>query len=125
MVLPCIEVNDLRKACFPARGYCNRRLQCYRPTHFSGAESGSENCKVWYLCIVMRIASLRHLIIPPQICTAWCTKLRKHFNAIVSPLRSACLVMHHASDYNSVATLLLRKSIRFHDKKTLESQKKH
>ena len=33
------------EACFPARGYCNRRLQCYRPTQFSTAEIGSENCK--------------------------------------------------------------------------------
>ena len=26
MVLHCIEVNHLRKACFPARGYCNRSV---------------------------------------------------------------------------------------------------
>jgi len=30
----------------------------------------------------MRSASLRPLTILPQICTVWCTKLRKHFNAI-------------------------------------------
>jgi len=41
MVLPCIEV----KACIPARGCCNRRLQRYRLTQFSGAEVGSENCR--------------------------------------------------------------------------------
>jgi len=31
----------------------------------------------------MRTASLRPLTILGQICTVWCTKLRKHFNAIV------------------------------------------
>jgi len=31
----------------------------------------------------MRTASLRFLTILPQICTAWCTKLRKHFTAII------------------------------------------
>jgi len=31
----------------------------------------------------MRTASLRPLTILPQICTVWCTKLRKHFNAII------------------------------------------
>jgi len=45
MVLHCIEVNHLRKACLPARGYCNRRLQCCRTTQFSVAEVESGNCK--------------------------------------------------------------------------------
>jgi len=31
----------------------------------------------------MRNASLRPLTVLLQICTVWCTKLRKHFNAIV------------------------------------------
>jgi len=31
----------------------------------------------------MRTASLRALTILLQICTVWCTKLRKYFNAIV------------------------------------------
>jgi len=31
----------------------------------------------------MRIASLQPVIILPQICTACCTKLRKHLNAIM------------------------------------------
>jgi len=31
----------------------------------------------------MRTASLRPVTILPQICTVWCTKLRKHFNAIM------------------------------------------
>ena len=70
----------MSKACFPARGYYNRRLQCYRPTQFSGAEVGSE---VWYLWIVIRTVSLWPLPMLRQICTVWCTKLRKHSNAIV------------------------------------------
>jgi len=52
-----------------------------------------------YLCIVMRTASLRPVTLLPQICTVWCTKLQKHFNApmkcfTVSPLQSACLALH-------------------------------
>ena len=31
----------------------------------------------------MRTASLRSLTILPQICTIWCTKLRKHLSAIM------------------------------------------
>jgi len=31
----------------------------------------------------MRTASLRPLATLPQICTVWCTKLRKHFSAII------------------------------------------
>jgi len=34
----------------------------------------------------MRTASLRPLTILPQICAVWCTKLRKHINAIVEVL---------------------------------------
>jgi len=34
MVLPCIEVKRFDESMFCARGYCNRRLQCYRPTMF-------------------------------------------------------------------------------------------
>jgi len=99
MVLLCIEVKRLEESMFPARGYCNRWLQCYRSKQFSGAEVGSENCKfgiytslvskrklqVWnvYLCTVMRIASLRPVTILLQICTVWCTKLRKEFTAIL------------------------------------------
>ena len=45
MGLPCIEVKRFDERMFPERGHCNRRLQCYRPTQFSGAEIGSENCK--------------------------------------------------------------------------------
>jgi len=53
----------------------------------------------------MRTALFRPLTTLRQICTVWCTKLRKHFHAILevlycSPLRSACLAMRHASDYN-------------------------
>ena len=39
----------------------------------------SVNCR-------MRTASLRPVTILPQICTIWCTKLRKHFNAIMEVL---------------------------------------
>jgi len=45
MVLPILKQNDLTKACFPERGISNRRLQCYRPTQFSGTVVRSENCK--------------------------------------------------------------------------------
>jgi len=34
-------------------------------------------------CHTMRTASLRPLTILPQVCTVWCAKLRKHFNAIM------------------------------------------
>ena len=81
-----VKQNDLRKACFPARGYCSKRLQCSRPTQCSGAEVGSENCNfVSVHCHTKHTASpsLRPLTILPQICTVWCTKLRKHFNAIM------------------------------------------
>ena len=39
--------------------------------------------QIWYLCIIMRTTSLRPVTIPLEICTVWCTKLRKHFNAIM------------------------------------------
>ena len=50
----------------------------------------------------MRSASPRPVTILLQIWTAWCTKLRKHFDAVMevfccfygAPLRSACLTMH-------------------------------
>ena len=53
----------------------------------------------------MRMASLWPVGVLPQICTVWCTKLRKHFNAIievfhcftVSPLRSACPGVHQTT----------------------------
>jgi len=36
--------------------------------------------------MVMRTASFRPLTILPQIFAIWCTKLRKHFNAIMEVL---------------------------------------
>jgi len=45
MDLLCIEVKGFEISMFSYRSYCNRRLQCYRPTQFSGAEVESENGK--------------------------------------------------------------------------------
>jgi len=67
----------------------------------------------------MRTASLRPLTILPQICTVWCTKLRKHFNAIVEVFY--CFIVSvglpgDASDYNenkrsAVAARILNKVV--------------
>jgi len=87
MVLPCIEVYEVRKAYFPAHGYCNRWLQL----------------QVEYLFIVMGTASLRPLTILPQICTVWCTKLRKRFIAIMEVFHCftvAIGLVDDASNYN-------------------------
>ena len=70
---------------------------------FSGAELGNENCKHGYLYSVMRTASLRPLTILPQICTVWCTKLRKHLNAIAKVFYCFTVVIGlpgDVSDYN-------------------------
>jgi len=51
----------------------------------------------------MRTASLRPFTILPQICAVWCTKLRKHFNAIVEVLYCFTVAIGlpgDASDYN-------------------------
>jgi len=50
----------------------------------------------------MRTPLLRPLTILPQICTLCCTKLRKHFNAVVEvfccvTIRSTCLAMHQTT----------------------------
>jgi len=51
----------------------------------------------------MRTASLRPLTILPQICTLWCAKLRKHFNAIMEMFYCFTVAIGlpgDASDYN-------------------------
>ena len=51
----------------------------------------------------MGTASLRPLTIQPQICTAWCTKLRTHFNAnmeVVYCFNVAIGLPGDASDYD-------------------------
>jgi len=51
----------------------------------------------------MCTASLRPLTALPQICTAWCTKLRKHCNAIMEELYCFTVAIGlpgDASDYN-------------------------
>jgi len=37
----------------------------------------------WYLCIVMCAASLRPVVMLSQICAVCCSKLQKHFEAIM------------------------------------------
>jgi len=52
---------------------------------------------------LMGTASLLPLTILPQICTVWCTKLRKHFNAIMEVLYCFIFAIGlpgDASDYN-------------------------
>jgi len=43
MILPCIEVKRFEISMLSCTWlfYCNRQLQCYGPTQFSGAEVGS------------------------------------------------------------------------------------
>jgi len=53
--------------------------------------------------IVMRTASLRAVAILPQICTVCCTKLSKHFNAIMEVFYCFMIATGLpgvASDYN-------------------------
>jgi len=90
------------KACFPARDYCNRRLPCYRPTQFSGAEVGSENCKYGICalsCATPRFGLLlycsRFVQYGVRNCESILMQLWKCFT--VSPLRSACLAMHQTT----------------------------
>jgi len=56
------------------------------------------------MCIVMRTASPRPVTILPQICTVWCTKLWKHFNAIIKEVFYCFIIAIHlpgdALDYN-------------------------
>jgi len=101
MVLPCIEVKRFEISMFPARGYCNRRLQCYRPTQFSGAEVASENCKVGICassCAPLRPQLLycrRFVQYGVRNCESTLMQVSKCFT--VSPLRSACLGMHQTT----------------------------
>jgi len=71
------------------------------PTHFSGSEVGSENCKLGACAL-----SYPHRFPSASCYTAadlnGCTELRSTFMQLwkcftVSPLPSACLAMHHAS----------------------------
>jgi len=51
----------------------------------------------------MRTASLWPQLLLPQICTVWCTKLRKHFNAIIEVFYCFTVAIGlpaDASDYN-------------------------
>jgi len=43
MVLPCIAEKRFEETCYPAHGYCNKHLEYYRPTQFSGTEVESQN----------------------------------------------------------------------------------
>jgi len=93
-----LKWNDLRKACFPARGYCNGRMQCYRPTQFSGTEFGNENCK-YGICALssapprfgLSLTCRRFVQYGVRNCESNILQLWKCFT--VSPLRSACLAM--------------------------------
>jgi len=74
--------------------------QTVGPTHFSGSEVGSENCKLGVCAL-----SYPHRFPSASCYTAadlnGCTELRSTFMQLwkcftVSPLPSACLAMHHA-----------------------------
>ena len=103
MLLPFIEVKKfLRKACFPARGCCNRRLQCCRLTHFSGAEGGSETCQLGVFALshnAHRFGLLlychRFVQYGVRNCESTSMHLWKCFT--VSPLGTACLAMHQTT----------------------------
>ena len=102
MPLSCIQVKRFEIACFPARGHCNRRLQCYRPTQFSGAEAGSENCKYGICALAgapLRFGLLlycrRFVQYGVRNCESALMQLWKCFT--VSPMRSACLEMHQTT----------------------------
>jgi len=81
---------------FSARGYCNRRLQYYGTTQFSGAEVGSENCKLG-ICALSSAPPLfgfllychRFVQYGVRNCEISLMQLWKCFT--VSPLRLACL----------------------------------
>ena len=109
----------MRKAFFPERGYCNRRLQCYRPTQFSDAEVGSENSK-FGIC-ALSCAPLQLLTILPQLCTVWGTKLRKLFNAIVEVFYCFTVSVGFpgdAPDYNEDKRSAV--AVRMHNKVVVE-----
>ena len=63
----------------------------------------------WYLRIVMRTTSFRPVIFLQPICTVWCTKLRKHFNAIMEVLYCFTVAIGlpgDASDYKTIGQQL-------------------
>ena len=79
----------------------HRRLQCYRLTQFS-AEVGSENCKYDLHCHAHRLA-LACCRTAAGCYTVWCTKLQKHFNAIMEVLYCFTVAIGlpgDVSDYN-------------------------
>jgi len=97
MVLTCIKVKRFEESMFPARGYCNRRLQRYRPTQFSGVEIGSENWKFGICalsCTPARIGLLlycgRFVTYPVRNCESTLMQLW----TFLLFHRSACLSMH-------------------------------
>ena len=97
-----LKWNDLRKACFPARGYCNKWLQCYRPTQFPGTEFGSENCKYGICALSCALPRFGQLFSCRRLaqygvwnCESTLMQLWRCFAA--SPLRSACLAMHQTT----------------------------
>ena len=89
----------MRKAYFLSREYCNRRLQSYTPTQFSGAEFKSENCK-YGVCALswapprfgLSLSCRRFVQYGVRNCESTLMQLWKCFT--VSPLLSACLAMH-------------------------------
>jgi len=60
-----------------------QRRQCYIDRHNFLAQKVEAKIVSLVTVHVIRTASLRPLTILQQIFTVWCTKLRKHFNAIV------------------------------------------
>ena len=95
MVLPCIEVKWFEKICFPARGYCN--MECNdRPTQVWSGNYKNSICAL--SCAPPRFGLLLYFRRFVQ-----CTKMWKHFNAIMEVFycfTAAIGLPGEASDYN-------------------------
>jgi len=83
VVLPCIEVKRFEESMFSCTWLLQQTAAMLQAETIFWFRSWKRKLQVWYLCTVMHIVSLRPAAILPQICTVWCTKLRKQFNAIM------------------------------------------
>ena len=122
VVFPCEHIHCF---CLERTGPASQ-IRCKNVCQWSSGQSGDKptgwrdlatikcDCRT-----VARNSSTRGLCIPIWQKFHWFTMFH------ISIWRGVWSIVWGAKDTNSVATLLLRKSTRFHDKKTLDSQKKH
>jgi len=87
VILPCIEAKRFEeKHAFPQMAIATGGCNVVGRHNFLAQKLEAKNVSLVSVHCRMRTASLRPVTILPQICTIWCTKLRKHFNAIMEVL---------------------------------------